>query len=70
LKEPITVVVYFIILFTISYKLTLFTLLVLPLTGGVLAEIIKRLKAQATQSQESLGRIVNILDETLPGCVW
>jgi len=34
LKEPITVVVYFIILFTISYKLTLFTLLVLPLTGG------------------------------------
>jgi len=67
LKEPITVVVYFIILFTISFKLTLFTLLVLPLTGGVLAEIIKRLKAQATQSQESLGRIVNILDETFTG---
>jgi subfamily B ATP-binding cassette protein MsbA len=67
LKEPITVVVYFIILFTISYKLTLFTLLVLPLTGGALAEIIKRLKAQATQSQESLGRIVNILDETFTG---
>jgi subfamily B ATP-binding cassette protein MsbA len=67
LKEPITVVVYFIILFTISFKLTLFTLLVLPLTGGVLAEIIKRLKRQATQSQESLGRIVNILDETFTG---
>lgn len=67
LKEPITVIVYFIILFTISFKLTLFTLLVLPLTGGVLAEIIKRLKRQATQSQESLGRIVNILDETFSG---
>ncbi len=67
LKEPITIVVYFFILFTISYKLTLFTLLVLPLTGGVLGEIIKRLKRQATQSQESLGRIVNILDETFSG---
>ena len=67
LKEPITIVVYFIILFTISYQLTLFTLLVLPLTGGVLAEIIKRLKKQAIQSQESLGRIVNILDETFSG---
>lgn len=67
LKEPITIVVYFIILFTISYQLTLFTLLVLPLTGGVLAEIIKRLKKQATLSQESLGRIVNILDETFSG---
>jgi len=67
LKEPITIIVYFAILFTISFKLTLFTLLVLPFTGGVLAEIIKRLKRQARQSQESLGRIVNILDETFGG---
>ncbi len=67
LKEPITIIVYFYVLFTISPQLTLFTLLVLPLTGGVLAEIIKRLKKQATQSQESLGRILNILDETFSG---
>jgi ATP-binding cassette, subfamily B, bacterial MsbA len=67
LKEPITIIVYFIVLFTISPRLTLFTLLVLPLTGGVLAEIIKRLKKQAKASQESLGRIVNILDETFGG---
>ena len=67
LKEPITIIVYFAILFTISAKLTFFTLLVLPFTGGVLAEIIKRLKRQAKQSQESLGRIVNILDETFGG---
>ena len=67
MKEPITIIVYFFVLFTISPQLTLFTLLVLPITGGVLAEIIKRLKKQATQSQESLGRIVNILDETFSG---
>ncbi len=67
LKEPITIIVYFIVLFTISAKLTLLTLLVLPFTGGVVAEIIKRLKKQAAQSQESLGRIVNILDETFGG---
>ncbi len=67
LKEPITIIVYFFVLFTISPQLTLFTLLVLPLTGGVLAEIIKRLKKQARDSQESLGRIVNILDETFSG---
>ena len=67
LKEPITIIIYFGILFTISYQLTLFTLLILPLTGGVLAEIIKRLKRQARKSQESLGRIVNILDETFGG---
>jgi subfamily B ATP-binding cassette protein MsbA len=67
MKEPITIVVYFIVLFIISTKLTLFTLLVLPITGGILAEIIKRLKRKAKQSQESLGRIVNILDETFGG---
>lgn len=67
LKEPITIVVYFFVLFTISPQLTLFTLLVLPITGGVLAEIIKRLKRQATASQESMGRIVNIVDEAFSG---
>ena len=45
LKEPITIIVYFLVLFTISPRLTLFTLLVLPITGGVLAEIIKRLSS-------------------------
>jgi subfamily B ATP-binding cassette protein MsbA len=67
LKEPITLIVYFGVLFFISYKLTLFTLVLLPITGGILAEIIKRLKRRAIQSQESLGRIVNILDETFGG---
>lgn len=67
MREPITIIVYFFVLFTISPQLTLFTLLVLPLTGGAVAEIIKRLKKQATQSQESLGRILSILDETFSG---
>jgi subfamily B ATP-binding cassette protein MsbA len=67
LKEPITIIIYFAVLFFISVKLTLFTLLVLPITGGVVAEIIKRLKRRAQESQESLGRIVDILDETFSG---
>ncbi len=67
LKEPITIIGYFIGLFILSPQLTLFTLIVLPITGGALAEIIKRLKREAMESQESLGRIVNILDETFSG---
>ncbi len=67
MKEPITILVYLIILFTISFKLTLFTLILLPITGGVIGQIIKRLKRKAKQSQEAMGRIVNILDETFSG---
>ncbi|HEY0652161.1 MAG TPA: ABC transporter ATP-binding protein, partial [Chryseosolibacter sp.] len=67
MKEPITIIVYFAVLFFISVKLTLFTLILLPITGGILAEIIKRLKKKAVQSQESVGRMVNVLDETFAG---
>ncbi|MEO5599702.1 MAG: ABC transporter ATP-binding protein [Cyclobacteriaceae bacterium] len=66
-KEPITLMVFMIILFTISVKLTLFTLIVLPVTGGVISEIVRRLKKKAKLSQETMGRIVNILDETFSG---
>jgi subfamily B ATP-binding cassette protein MsbA len=66
-KEPITLIIYIAVLFSISAKLTLFTLVVLPLTGGVISTIIKRLKKRAVQSQETMGRIVNILDETFSG---
>jgi ATP-binding cassette, subfamily B, bacterial MsbA len=67
LKEPITIIGYFVGLFILSPQLTLFTFIVLPVTGAALAEIIKRLKREAVESQESLGRIVNILDETFSG---
>ena len=67
IKDPVTILVYFTALFIISFKLTLFTLVLLPITGGAIAEIIKKLKRQAMESQTSLGRIVNIIDETLGG---
>lgn len=67
MKEPIHLLVYLIVLFMLSVKLTLFTLIVFPITGGVIAEIIKRLRRKAKQSQEAMGRIVNILDETFGG---
>ena len=66
-KEPMTIIGYFIVLFTMSVKLTLFTIVVIPVSGIVISEIAKRLKKKATQTQESLGRIANILDETLSG---
>ena len=66
-KEPITLIVFIAILFSISVKLSLFTLIVLPLTGAVIGEIIRRLKKKAKLSQETMGRITNILDETFGG---
>ncbi|MBL7840815.1 MAG: ABC transporter ATP-binding protein [Cyclobacteriaceae bacterium] len=67
LKEPIRILVYLGIMFYLNYKLTLFTLVFLPVMGGLVGEIIRRLKKKARQSQEAMGRIVNILDETFGG---
>jgi subfamily B ATP-binding cassette protein MsbA len=67
IKEPITIIIYLIVLFSISFELTLFTLILLPITGGIIGRIIKTLKRKAKQSQEAMGRIVNILDETFGG---
>jgi ATP-binding cassette, subfamily B, bacterial MsbA len=66
-KEPITLIVFIGMLFSISVELTLFTLVVLPITGGIIGEIIRRLKKKAKLSQESMGRITNMLDETFGG---
>ncbi|MEQ8926784.1 MAG: ABC transporter ATP-binding protein [Fulvivirga sp.] len=66
-REPMTIIIYFIALFSISVELTLFTILILPTAGGALGYLVRKLKRKAVQSQESLGRIVNILDETLGG---
>ena len=66
-REPLTVIAYFWLLIKISPSLTLFTLILLPVAGVIISEIAKRLKKTAIQSQESLGRQLNILDETISG---
>ena len=66
-REPVTIIVYFGLLFVTSYSLTLFTLVLLPVSGVVISLIVKRLRRSAIDVQASLGRLLNILDETLGG---
>lgn len=66
-KEPATIIGYFIFLFILSYQLTLFTIVILPVSGAVIASIAKRLKKKAVQSQSNLGEMVGTIDETIGG---
>jgi len=67
IKEPLTIVAYFLVLFHMSVPLTLFTLVLLPISGGIIATIAKRLRTQAKQSQSTLGSMLSVIDETLGG---
>ena len=67
IKEPLTIIAYFAVLFHISVPLTLFTLILLPVSGGIIATVAKRLRTQAKQSQSTLGTMLSVIDETLGG---
>lgn len=66
-KEPLTLLTYLVMLFLISYKLTLFSMLVIPVAGWLISRIVKRLKQQATESHETYGNMISYLDEALSG---
>jgi subfamily B ATP-binding cassette protein MsbA len=66
-REPFLIIGYMILLFSISVKLTLFTLLLLPVSGIVIARIVKKLKAKALKAQISFGVMVSHVDEAISG---
>ena len=66
-KEPLTLIVYMIVLFVMSSKLTLFSLLFIPVSAFAIARIVKNLKQQAIASQQSYGNLISYLDEALSG---
>ncbi|PTQ99289.1 ATP-binding cassette, subfamily B, MsbA [Mucilaginibacter yixingensis] len=66
-KEPVQLIVFLIMLFALSTKLTLFSLLVVPIAGFIISRIVKRLKAQAIAAQQTYGNMISYLDESLQG---
>ncbi len=66
-KEPYMMIGYFVALFAISVKLTLFTLIIIPISAIGIALVTKKLKKEAQDAQASIGRLLTIIDETLMG---
>ena len=66
-REPLMIVGYIILLFTMSFKLTLFTLIVLPISGFVITSISRRLRKDAKTGQILLGNILSIIEESISG---
>ncbi|WP_291403951.1 ABC transporter ATP-binding protein [Daejeonella sp.] len=67
LREPIAIILNFAVLFSISSELTLFALILIPVSGLLISIIIKQLKKHAAAAQESAGVLVSSIDEGLNG---
>jgi subfamily B ATP-binding cassette protein MsbA len=66
-KEPMQLLAYVFILFSISFKLTIFAILVIPVSAFLISKIVKRLKEQAAEAQHLFGLMISYLDEALSG---
>ncbi|MFC2324969.1 MAG: ABC transporter ATP-binding protein [Bacteroides sp.] len=66
-KEPVVIIVHFVGLLLVSVKLTLFVLVLLPLSGLIIGRIGKNLKQSSSRTQQMLGGIFSLIEETLGG---
>ena len=67
IKDPLTVLGYLVFLLIISPQLSLFLLILLPVTGILIGRVSRTLKKQSQDAAIKLGEGLSILDETLSG---
>lgn len=66
-RDPLQIIIYLITLIILSPQLTLFVVLLFPVTGFIIAKIGKSLKKSSEKSQEKMGDILSVLDENIGG---
>ena len=67
IKEPLNIIGILIFLFFISFKLTLFVFVLLPIAGFIVGRIGRSLKKQTNKAQVKWGEILSQMEETLTG---
>lgn len=66
-KNPIMIVVCLVMMIVVSWQLTVFVLVLLPLAGLVMGKVGKRLKRVSLEVQTQLGVLLSNIEETLGG---
>lgn len=66
-KNPIMIIMYLVVMLAISWQLTVFALIFLPIGAWAVAKIGKSLKKRSQQGQEQTGELLSQIEETLGG---
>ena len=66
-KEFFLFVSYIVTLFIISWNLTLFALLVIPVSGVFISTLVKKMKHNAGEGQKRLSNLISLMDEVFGG---
>ena len=66
-KNPILIVIYLFAMLFVSWQLTLFVLIMLPVMGWIMGKVAKKLKQQSFFGQQQWGGLMSQVEETLGG---
>lgn len=66
-KQPIMIIGCLAMMLFVSWKLTLFVFVLLPIAGWIMGTVGKKLKAKSLRAQELLGTILSTTEETIGG---
>jgi subfamily B ATP-binding cassette protein MsbA len=66
-KNPILIILYFATLIVISWQLTLFTLIIVPVMGWFMGFVGRKLKAKSIKAQAMWSDTMSMVEETLGG---
>ena len=66
-RDPLLIIGYVVYMLMVSWQLSLFAILFLPVVAVLIGSIVKRLRHPALKGQERMGDMVSILDESLSG---
>ncbi len=66
-REPFLIIGYCVMMVNISWELTVFSVLYLPVVGFLIGSIVKRLRHPAKRGQQRMGDMVSVMEESLSG---
>ena len=66
-REPLLIIGYLVAMFMISWELSIFSIVFLPLVALLIGSIVKRLRHPALTNQQRMGELVSALDESRAG---
>ena len=66
-RDPIMIIIYFLMLVKLNWQLTLFVVIILPISGLLISLVGKNLKKSANKGQGKLGEVLSTVEETLSG---
>ncbi len=67
IKDPVTIIAYFLFMLGISWRLTVFVLVLLPIAGIIIGKIGKSLKKDSVEGQSRFAGMIATIEETIGG---